>query len=254
VYIHNLSLNAVESTDNPIRLTPGLNTELKIKRIFKETLPYPYSNCIKDVSSSYNSLLVKNILTKTNSLYRQKDCFNLCQSRYMINKCNLNVSLGFTWEVNWGIDNKFPCANNANIEFLKKNLNDLCLNDCPTECDSIEFSIDVMTSKFPSQAYALQLMNNSKIISNYPSGYNITLDDLRESMVQFNVYYTDFEYTKISQIPKQQFTDIVSNLGGLLGLFIGMSFLSFGEFIEVIVEVLLIFCEKKNQVKQSTIS
>ena len=248
IYIHNLTLNAVESTDNPIDLTPGLSTKLKIKRVFKETLPYPYNNCIKDVSSSYNSLLVKHILTKTKSLYRQKDCFNLCQSQFMINNCNLTVPLGFIWEVDWGKDNKFSCANDSYIEFLKKNLNDLCLNDCPTECDSIEFSIDVMESKFPSQAYALQLMSNSKIISNYPLGYNITLDDLRESMVQFSVYYTDFYYTKISQIPKEHIVDLVSNFGGLFGLFIGMSFLSFGELIELLVEVLIILCEK-NKVK-----
>ena len=244
MYIHNLSLNAVESTDNPIKLTPGLSTELKIKRVFKKTLPYPYNNCIKDVSSSYNSLLVKHILTKTNSLYRQKDCFNLCQSRYMINKCNLNVSLGFIWEVDWRKDNTFPCANNSYIEFLKKNLNDLCLNDCPTECDSIEFDIQVMTSKFPSQAYALQLINDSKIISNYPFGYNITLDDLRESMVQFSVYYTDFYYSSISQIPKQQLVDVVSIIGALFGLFIGMSFLSFGELIELIAKIFFILFNK----------
>ncbi len=254
LYIHNLSLNAVESTDNPIKLTPGLSTDIKINRIFKEKLPYPYSNCLKDVSSSYNSLLVKHILTKTNSSYRQKDCFNLCQSQYMIGKCNLNVSLGFIWEVNWIKDNKFACANDTYYEFLKNNPNYLCLEDCPFECNSIEFRIDVMTSKFPSQAYALQLMNNSKIKTNYPPDYNITLDDLRESMIQFNVYYTEFDFTQISQIPKQQVEDIVSNFGGLLGLFIGMSFLSFGEFIEVIVEVLFIFCEKKNKVKQSTIT
>jgi hypothetical protein len=247
MYIHNLSLNAVESTDNPIKLTPGINNEIKIKRIFKEILSYPYSNCIKDVSSSYNSLLVKHILTKTNSSYRQKDCFNLCQSRYMINKCNLNVSLGFIWEVDWRKDNTYPCANNSYIEFLSKNLDDLCLKDCPFECNSIEFSIDVMTSKFPSQAYALQLMNNSKIKSNYPPGYNITLEDLRESMVQFSVYYTDFYYSHISQIPKQQLVDLVSTFGALFGLFIGMSFLSFGELIELLVKIILILF-KKNKV------
>ena len=97
-------------------------------------------------------------------------------------------------------------------------------------------------------------MNNSMIKSNYPPDYNITLEDLRESMIQFNVYYTEFDYTQVSQTPKQKIEDVVSNFGGLLGLFIGMSFLSFGEFIEVIVEVLLIFCEKKNKVKHSTIS
>jgi len=198
IYIHNLTLNAVESTDNPIDLTPGLSTKLKIKRIFKEILPYPYNNCIKDVSSSYNSPLVNHILTKSNSSYRQKDCFNICQSQFMINNCNLTVSLGFIWEVDWRKDNKFPCVNDSYGEFLKKNLNDLCLDDCPTECDSIEFSIDVMTSKFPSQAYA-------------------------------------FEF---------------SNFGGLFGLFIGMSFLSFGEFIELLFEVLIILCEK-NKVKHS---
>ena len=47
MYIHNLSLNAVESTDNPIKLTPGLSTDIKINRIFKEKLPYPYNNCLK---------------------------------------------------------------------------------------------------------------------------------------------------------------------------------------------------------------
>jgi hypothetical protein len=103
-----------------------------------------------------------------------------------------------------------------------------------------------MTSKFPSQAYALELMNNSQIKSNYPPGYNITLDDLRESMVQFSVYYTDFYYTLISQTPKQLIVDFVSNFGGLLGLFIGiLEFLSFGELIKTIIEILLHLCENK---------
>jgi hypothetical protein len=243
IYIHNLSLNAVESTDNPIKLTPGLNTELKIKRIFKERLPYPYNDCIKDVSSSYKSVLVKYILTKTNSLYRQKDCFNLCLIQYLKNMCDLPIPLSYLWEIKWG-NISLNCAKTAYSKFYEKNLDDICLKDCPNECDSIEFTIEVMTSKFPSQAYALELMNNSKIKSNYPPGYNITLDDLRESMVQFSVYYTDFYYTHISQIPKEELVDLVSTFGGLFGLFIGMSFLSFGELIEIIVEVLIILCEK----------
>jgi len=165
----------------------------------------------------------------------------------MINTCNLSVSLGFIWEINWGTHN-IECVSKVYFDFFEENLNDLCLKDCPTECDSIEFTIEVMTSKFPSQAYALELMNNSQIKSNYPPGYNITLDDLRESMVQFSVYYTDFYYTHISQTPKQLIVDLVSNFGGLLGLFIGMSFLSFGELIETIIEILLISCEN-NKVK-----
>ena len=68
-------------------------------------------------------------------------------------------------------------------------------------------------------------------------------------MVQFSVYYKKFYYTRISQIPKQQLVDLFSNFGELFGLFIGMSLLSFGELIELLVEVLLIFCGK-NKTKQ----
>ena len=41
--------------------------------------------------------------------------------------------------------------------------------------------------------------------------------------------------------------DLVSNIGGILGLFIGVSFLSFIEIFELIFEVLFILAERKNQ-------
>jgi hypothetical protein len=245
MYIHNKSFNAAESTDNPIKLAPGLSTELRIKRIFKERLSYPYNDCIDNNDGSLiklNDPLINYIKIATNS-YRQKDCFNLCQSQYIIKRCNLSLSIGFIWEIDWRKDN-FECAKKQYGYFLEQNLIELC-SSCPLECNSIEYDIETTTSKFPSLSYALELMNNPKIKSNYPIGYNITLEDLRESMIQFSVFYTDFHYTYITQIPKFQLENLVSNFGGLLGLFLGMSFLSFGELIEIFVEVLIILCEKR---------
>ena len=252
MYIHNKSFNAAESTDNPIKLAPGLSTELRIKRIFKERLSNPYNDCIDNNDESLvklNDPLINYIISATKS-YRQKDCFNLCQSQYIIKNCNLSLSIGFIWEVDWRKEN-FDCAVKQYGVFLEKNLIELC-SSCPFECNSIEFSIETMTSKFPSQSYALELINNSKIKSNYPAGYNITLEDLRETMVQFSVFYTDFYYTHISQIPKVQLVDLVGEFGGLLGLFVGMSFLSFGELIEVLIEILIILCEKKRSFNKNT--
>jgi hypothetical protein len=254
MYIHNKSLNPVESSDEPIKLTPGLSTELKISRVFTERLPYPYNDCIDDLSllNSHDSLLVKHILTKTSSSYRQKDCFDLCQTQYIIQSCNLTSSpLGFPWELDFGnFSTKiyFDCAAKEYGNFINKNINEYCKLDCPLECNSIEFNIDVITSSFPNENYAKELMNNSIIKSKYPAGYNITLEDLSKSLVQFSVYYKNFDYTLVSQTPKQELVDCVSNFGGLLGLFVGMSFLSFGELIEALIEVLIILFEK-NKVK-----
>jgi len=35
--------------------------------------------------------------------------------------------------------------------------------------------------------------------------------------------------------------DLISNIGGNMGLFIGVSFLSFAELIELFIEIVLIF-------------
>jgi hypothetical protein len=71
-------------------------------------------------------------------------------------------------------------------------------------------------------------MKNTLIKNKYDKNYNTILEDLRESLVSFSVYFTSFKYTRVSQLPKMNVIDLVSNFGGMLGLFTGVSFLSFG--------------------------
>jgi len=252
IYVHNSSINAVESTDAPIKLAPGFSTNLKITRVVTDRLGEPYNNCVDDLESlrSSDSPLVQHILTKTTSSYRQKDCFNLCLGQYIKDKCDLKLNLGFEWEMVYQIKETNiskelrNCANQEYANFNKMNTNQYCSPFCPEECDSYEYQIEYMTSKFPTESYAKMLMNDSKIKSKYHKNHNITLDDLRESLVSFSVYYTSFHYTKISQLPKMEMTNAVSEFGGILGLFVGVSFLSFGELVEILGETILILIEK----------
>jgi hypothetical protein len=250
IYIHNKSTNAADSTDEPIKLSPGTWTELIIKRVFTNRLGEPYNNCVKDLSSLnlFESKFVHHILKKTNISYRQVDCFDLCMAQNILNKCNISQSLGFMWEIRSGT--KINCTRKERENFLNTDIYSKCTPLCPKECDSIDYDIEVMTSKYPTEEYAKVLLNDPKIMKLY-SDYNksITINDLRESMVQLSVYYMSFEYTEISQTEKISLIDGVSNFGGLLGLFIGASFLTFGEFIEIIVELLIILFEKKDFMK-----
>jgi hypothetical protein len=41
-------------------------------------------------------------------------------------------------------------------------------------------------------------------------------------------------------------SDLISNLGDNFGLFIGISFLSFAEFIELFIEIILILFKRNN--------
>jgi hypothetical protein len=60
-----------------------------------------------------------------------------------------------------------------------------------------------------------------------------------------NVYYDKLSYIQISKDAKIEIVDLVSGIGGLLGLFLGMSFLSFAEFLEMIVETIVIILTRQ---------
>jgi hypothetical protein len=59
------------------------------------------------------------------------------------------------------------------------------------------------------------------------------------------VFYDRLSYTEITEKPSVPFVDLVSNVGGTFGLFIGISLLSFLEVVELIYEMLSIFSNKK---------
>ena len=48
-----------------------------------------------------------------------------------------------------------------------------------------------------------------------------TYENVSKSFFSIYVYYEDLDYTLIEQIPKIQIFDLISNVGGLFGLFLG---------------------------------
>jgi hypothetical protein len=71
-----------------------------------------------------------------------------------------------------------------------------------------------------------------------------SLDELRKSVLSVCIYYSDFKYTLIKKEPKMIWTDLISDIGGIMGVFIGTSFLSFFEIVDVITVVLSNYSKK----------
>ena len=53
-------------------------------------------------------------------------------------------------------------------------------------------------------------------------------------MVGFNIFYDSLSYKTIEESAKTGWIDLISNIGGTLGLFLGISLLSFGEILEIL--------------------
>jgi amiloride-sensitive sodium channel subunit alpha/amiloride-sensitive sodium channel subunit gamma len=70
-------------------------------------------------------------------------------------------------------------------------------------------------------------------------------EDLKGGFIRIHIYYDSLDYTSITESVKFSGSDLISNIGGTLGLFIGISVLSFVEIIEIIIEIFLIFAKNK---------
>lgn len=169
-----------------------------LKAETNEKLGEPYSSCHVNESSSNE--------------YRQMNNIELCINRKIQAKYNCSISSFFQ-------TNRLDKCNAAdevnNYDKYISRMGDLinefyssCKEECPKDCKSTKF--------------------NSKIYTKIePHSYT-------------KIYWSvgDFTSLKITQIPKMNSFSLISSIGGSLGLFIGIRFLSLVELLELVIEIM----------------
>ena len=241
-----------------ITVAPGTETNINVNRLFTQRLPSPYNDCLSNLTTpdAFNSDVYRAII-KSQRAYRQKDCFDLCYQQEVINECGCYVNIldklnGNTTCMN---SKQTECSTRIWKLFLASNFNTICSSICPLECDSMTYRFSLSFSDYPNKLYSQKLINNPILASKFPNN-SISYNQIKRSVVSMNVYYNELSYTLISQQPKMQLFDLISNIGGLLGLFLGTSFLTMAEVIEAVLEICQIllvnfFNKKKRNKRQS---
>lgn len=187
--------------------------------------------------------------------YTRRDCVKLCEQKLIIehNKCySLDYPKIFDFP---------PCPNPVELSF---NMTD-CVDQCPHECSSTTYDLSISYGEFPSRIYMENLMRRDQTglyrwafqayQDGNSSGYQIdSLVLARASLVKIFIYFEDIKYTRISEAPTITFVDLIANIGGTLGLFIGISLLSFVELIELIFDIVVIVWVSYKTKRQARIS
>ena len=129
-------------------------------------------------------------------------------------------------------------------EYSRKKLDlpEMCKTYCPIECDYIQNRIFHTYGGLPSKDFLTAYFGN------------LTTEQLElytKNGVFLSVFYVDGSYTYISQKVKTKWVDLISNIGGTLGVFIGVSLLSFAEILEILIENYFIIRSKNNIIIQS---
>jgi hypothetical protein len=243
VYIHSQSLPSLDMYQNGYWLKTGSWNYFELERIVNEQLGEPYNNCLKDVTTFDLNLTIVDHILQLNRTYLQIDCFVMCSYLCALekSKCGCNSSLmNFDKDCIRNTNDKELVSNTKECvarflsEFRKEKQHEKCHQYCPLECDSMSYKVT---------PYLELIKDSGKISKGRKGGYDLnfeTYEEVNSHFVSVLIYYRDLRYTRISQDPKTQTFDFISNIGGILGLFLGISFLSFVELFEIIFEISLI--------------
>lgn len=195
-----------------------MSTTFVLSRTFENRLGYPYNTCQNKLEFIPGP---KAITNKTTFPYFQSECFSTCRHYKIAEACNrlqdyLENSQYFYTNIRYYYEYVGILYNNCsrgnrtlirdlNILFLRYGENKICEDICSTECSSIKYSI-----------LPLYYYNKDRSTS------------------KVTIYYRSFSSTWIKQIPKFTGESLFGSIGGIFGLFLGSSILTFAELIDFI--------------------
>jgi hypothetical protein len=137
-----------------------------------------------------------------------------------------------------------PCLNLTQIDCLSKSFTAFnifsCQLECPLECESVTYNLQLSSLTFPSVEY-YNLFENDTTANNYFNNFGVESSSyvlFREYFYSINIYYPSLKYTYISESPQTTVFGLLSSLGGSLGMFLGFSVFSLLEVFEILFELI----------------
>ena len=220
VFIHKPNGQYLAGTDGILGI-PGHLTRISVRQKTYKRLPAPYPDkCVDDnVNGNPHECQIKCI-----ALHQIKECkvISITIKHYFndISTKNLgNMSLMPIPTT----DDEHACIRKVVEQFTNEQLS--C--DCYVPCNEMVFDYSISQSRWPHD----DIRNDILSVINSQIGENVSEYESNRHLAAIQVYYTQLQYDEILQEKAYSVDKFLSDLGGLLGLFIGASVFSGIEFL-----------------------
>ena len=125
---------------------------------------------------------------------------------------------------------------------------DTCTPLCPLECNTTEYTYKQSSLELNGDIYVDYLIKNKNLSSDFVNR-SIDKEAAKNSIVYLSVFYDNLFYTECIQVANMDIMLLIANLGGTIGLFLGVSTLSLCELIDVLIEIYFIQNKKAKSEK-----
>ena len=133
--------------------------------------------------------------------------------------------------------NQIKCVTNVTIKF-SNNIEETCASECPLECEYVTYETSMSQLEYSNRQHFNDLKTRFKEYE------NMSLEEYKKTHLSLNIHFKSNEYTEIREMPKMTPIELISNLGGVLGIFLGLSIFSFVEVFEILLRIAIIVLRK----------
>ncbi len=240
VFIDNVT-HLVDRVYDGVILSAGMTTNVALKREFKSSMPRPYSDSLIDqgLASEYDSYLY-NLIRNSPYDYTQKFCFQQCLQQLIIEKCKCRYYIfpSLTKADVCSTTSQLSCFVQTYLNIYGRNSypEKVCLPLCLLECNSNQITFTTTSHELLGDVYEKFIRNNRNLSSDFLNT-SITKETVKKSVARMYVYYDSLSYTESDEAPQIDIISLIANVGGNLGLFLGLSLFSVWEIFITKLEI-----------------
>jgi hypothetical protein len=166
-----------------------------------------------------------------------------CVQKLVIRDCNCTLSFFVSLFENVATPcetkEKLNCSLTAyfRVYMVNNYLQDTCLPQCPLECNSTKFTYDLSFNELLGDAYVDAIKEKGNLSGDFIQRNIENTHVSQASVVSLKIFYESLAYKVTSESPQMDVVSLVANIGGNLGLFLGVSLFSLSEIVTVMVEI-----------------
>ncbi|XP_077870415.1 epithelial sodium channel subunit gamma-like [Saccoglossus kowalevskii] len=240
--------------DNGISVPPGFASEIGLRLVTIEREPQPYGNCVEMESGGQGQYYANNIYRRKFGVdYTVQACEKSCYQNYLIATCRCSdpdypvLVINETMREillpcdNYDNGSDALCFDEVNVQYQYGDLN--C--DCPQPCSETTYIASTSFSSWPANNYMSDMNGIAERLNGIPNtggiGSTGTSEPTQKNLVRVQIYFKELNFQSITESPAYSEFDLISDIGGQLGLWIGVSMITVCEifqFLGVLVKLL----------------
>lgn len=258
--------NSLPVFEEGMDIEAGYHTTLSVNVNRFMGRDHPYGDC---EPNSHLDQCWKEVDLGTLSYYNKWICEQLCFQRKLVDSCNCVSGATISLPVmrkDVRFCNDFKYLNEQDVLIAwdaiaerKKCYDNITMPTCPVSCSEESYDVRLSRTAWPHTSY--QLAFYDEYIKGKPYNNNFLLYDnitdlaknntqealkqlaaiplIRQEFLRIDVVWLKDYSTTVTQVPSMELEGLIGTLGGVLNLWIGISFITVIEIIELVMKMVL---------------